>query len=475
MKKITNSAIVLFLLPVLIILVFSNRLLSQSHDHAPGTSCSEDAPAGEKPQTAVVTPLDPHAGHNHGPVPTASADPHAGHDHESYKDVGNTEIEKLSEEKCEHEIKMIDCDECRYELGAVKITDQLRTMMKTQVLAEVHKQQEIAFRGELEYDNQLFRTVTSVVPGVITFMPVRKGDNVEQGQVIATIESRELSHTALELQKQIAELELAQKKLAREEMLNEKKVGAMQSVQEARAARDMIALEIKCSKEQLALFGLPGKEIESLAAGRGDSVKKGILQITSPIQGRIVKIHANIGSAINDQQALAEIVNIKELRAVGQIKEADIPVVLKELKKGSLNGFITTQSFPGNLYPVKAVSADAGLKATTRMLEIQLSVKNPDELLRPGMFIEGTLGIGDAETKPVIPASAVLEDDGRFFVFVKHNDSMFFRRDVTIEGQRGESIVIGSGVHDGDEIVTEGSFLLKSDILRAKMGAGCAH
>lgn len=474
MKKINYSAIVLFLLPVLIVIVFSTRLLSQPHNHEPGAPCSEDAHAGHDHKPAAPA-VDPHAGHDHGPVAAATADPHAGHNHGSHKDVGNTAIEKLSEEKCEHKIKTIDCDECRYEIGAVKITDQLRAMMKTQLLGQMHKRQEISFRGELEYDNQLFRTVTSVVAGVITLMPVRRGDNVEQGQVIATIESRELSHTALELQKQIAELELAQKKLAREEMLNEKKVGALQSVQEARAARDMIALEIKCSKEQLALFGLTGKEIESLAAGRGDSVKKGRLQIISPIQGRIVKIHANIGSAVNDQQAIAEIVNIKELRAVGQIKEADISVVLKELKKGSLNGFITTQSFPGNLYPVKAVSADAGLKATTRMLEIQLSVKNPDELLRPGMFIEGTLEIGDAETKPVIPASAVEEDDGRHFVFVKYSDSMFFRRDVTIEGQRGDSIIISSGVHGGDEIVTEGSFLLKSDILRAKMGAGCAH
>lgn len=473
MKKLYKSVFSIILLLAVTTIFFSGRLFSQTHNHKPGESCSADAHSdhNNKPKAATI---DPHAGHNHGSE-TVEADPHAGHDHASHANVGSTPIEKLYEEKCEHDIKTIDCDECRYELGAVKINDQVKNLLKTQILSQVQKTRKISFRGELEYDNQFFRTVTSILPGLISSMPVRKGDIVEQGQVIATIESHELSHAALELQKQLAELELAQKKLAREEMLNQKKVGSMQSVQEARAARDLIALEIKCNKEKLAMFGLTDKEIESIAAGRGKSIQKGRLQITSPIQGRIANIYTNIGGAVNEQQALLDIVNIKQLRAIGQIKEADISSVIIELKKGSLSGFISTQAFPGNLYPVKAVSADAGLKAATRMLEIQLAVKNPDEMLRPGMFIEGTLNIGNAATKPVLPASAVMEDEGRHFVFIKHDDSMYFRRDVIIEEQHSDTITIGSGIQDGDEIVVEGSFLLKSDILRAKMGAGCAH
>ncbi|EKD81163.1 MAG: efflux transporter, RND family, MFP subunit, partial [uncultured bacterium] len=361
------------------------------------------------------------------------------------------------------------------ELGAVKITDQMKAMLKTQILSQSTRRDEIAFRGELEYDNQQFRTVASIVPGIIASMTVRKGDSVEQGQILAVIESAELSHLALELRKLVAELELAQKKLAREELLHEKKVGAMQTVQEARASRDLKALEIKCSKEQLTMFGLSGKEIAAITAGRGEASQKGQLRIISPIQGRIVNVHVNIGSAISEQQAILDIVNIKQLRAVGQISESDIATVITELKKGNLSGFIKTQAFPDMLYPVKAVSADAGIKPTTRTLEIQLEVKNSDELLRPGMFIEGTLQIGKSQQRPVLPASALLEDEGNSFVFVKHNDSMYIRRDITLESRHGDTIVVGSGIDEGAEVVIEGAFLLKSDILRGKMGAGCAH
>lgn len=442
------------------------------HDHAK-KAVAVDPHAGHD-HAKETAAADPHAGCDHAKKATA-ADPHAGHDHSSHANPGKMAIEDLFKQSCEHDIKTIDCDECRYELGAVKITDQAKAMLKTQKVSQTQRRDEIIFRGELEYDNQLFRTVASVLPGIIASMTVRNGDSVEQGQVLAIIESGELSHLALDLRKLVAELELAQKRLAREELLHDKKVGAMQTVQEARAARDLKALEIKCSKERLAMLGISEKDIKAIVAGRGESIQKGQLKVIAPIQGRVLKVHVNIGSAISEQQPILDIVNIKQLRAIGQIKESDISTVITELKKGVIKGFITTQAFPDMLYPVKAESANAGLNATTRTLGIQLTVKNSDELLRPGMFIEGTLQIGQNQQKQILPATAVLEDEGAYFVFVKHSDSMYLRRDISIESKHGDTVVVGSGLKDGTEIVTEGAFLLKSDILRGKMGAGCAH
>ncbi|HOI90566.1 MAG TPA: efflux RND transporter periplasmic adaptor subunit [Candidatus Rifleibacterium sp.] len=483
MKKIHFSLIIVLIASVVMIFTPADPLLSQAHDHKPGESCSHGQAAAPKPEPAA----DPHAGHNHAANDTCgghgqptAVDPHAGqdhaaHDHSAHTDFSGMPIDELYKPECEHKIKMIDCDECRYELGAVKMTEQLKKMLKTSTLATTAEKHEVAFRGELEYDNQLFRSVSSLVPGVIVAMPVRKGEIVEQGQVLVEIESPELSHTALDLQKLIAELALAEKKLAREEMLNEKKIGALQAVQEAKAARDLLAIEIKCSKERLKLSGLSDSEIKAVSAGGNSQLFKGRLKVASPIRGRVLMLHANIGGMVSERQALVDVVDISQLRAVGQIKEADLPAIVRALKKGAVNGYITTQAYPGFQFPVQALSADAGLKTETRMLEIQLAVKNPDELLRPGMFIEGTLQIGEGAAKPALPAAAVLEDEGKQFVFIKHQDSMLFRRNVTIDGQQGDTIFIGSGIKAGDEVVVEGSFLLKSDILRGKMGAGCAH
>lgn len=483
MKKLKFSLIVIFIFSVCMVFMQTDRLLSQAHEHGEACSHGHEAATVNKAETIA----DPHAGHNHSEKDTcgsheqpAAVDPHAGHDHSghdhsAHADFSGMPIEELYKPECEHKIKMIDCDECRYELGAVKMTEQLKKILKTSILSAISEKQEIAFRGELEYDNQLFRSVSSLVPGVIVAMPVRKGEIVEQGQVLAEIESPELSHIALDLQKLVAELALAEKKLAREQMLNEKKIGALQAVQEAKAARDLLAIEIKCSRERLKLSGLSDNEIKAVTAGRNDQLFKGRLKVVSPIRGRVLTLHANIGGAVSERQALVDVVDISQLRAVGQIKEADLPPVVRALKKGVVKGYISTQAYPGFQFPVQALSTDAGLKPETRMLEIQLAVKNPDELLRPGMFIEGSLQIGEGTARPALPAAAVMEDEGRQFVFIKYNDSMMIRRNVTIDGQQGDTVFIGSGIKTGDEVVVEGSFLLKSDILRGKMGAGCAH
>ena len=256
MKKIHFSLIIVLIASVVMIFTPADPLLSQAHEHGEACSHGHGAAAAPKAEPAV----DPHAGHNHAAHDDhdeherpAAVDPHAGHDHSghdhsAHADFSGMPIDELYKPECEHKIKMIDCDECRYELGAVKMTEQLKKMLKTSTLATTAEKHEVAFRGELEYDNQLFLSVSSLVPGVILAMPVRKGEIVEQGQVLVEIESPELSHTALDLQKLIAELALAEKKLAREEMLNEKKIGALQAVQEAKAARDLLAIEIKCAK-----------------------------------------------------------------------------------------------------------------------------------------------------------------------------------------------------------------------------------
>ena len=72
-----------------------------------------------------------------------------------------------------------------------------------------------------------------------------------------------------------------------------------------------------------------------------------------------------------------------------------------------------------------------------------------------------------------LPEEAVLEDGGRSFVFVRARGPYFIRRAVTT-GRTLDGWVEVAGIAAGDEVVTKGAFLLKSDVLRSKMGAGCA-
>ena len=73
-----------------------------------------------------------------------------------------------------------------------------------------------------------------------------------------------------------------------------------------------------------------------------------------------------------------------------------------------------------------------------------------------------------------IPPQALLEDEGANFVFKHWQDDYYVRRAVKVGRVFEELVEVLEGIEPGDTIVTEGAFLLKSDILREKMGAGCA-
>jgi cobalt-zinc-cadmium efflux system membrane fusion protein len=73
-----------------------------------------------------------------------------------------------------------------------------------------------------------------------------------------------------------------------------------------------------------------------------------------------------------------------------------------------------------------------------------------------------------------IPASALLSDEGRSFVFVRHDAEYWVRRPVEPGRRWGGFVEVKGGLAGGETLAAEGSVLLKSDVLRSKMGAGCA-
>jgi cobalt-zinc-cadmium efflux system membrane fusion protein len=113
------------------------------------------------------------------------------------------------------------------------------------------------------------------------------------------------------------------------------------------------------------------------------------------------------------------------------------------------------------------------LDEATRTARARVVVPNAERLLRAGMFATVTILAGAADAGVALPEEAILEDEGRSFVFVRAEGPYFVRRPVTV-GRTFAGWAEVTGIAAGDEVVSKGAFLLKSDVLRSKMGAGCA-
>ncbi len=458
---------------------------------APVASASAPAPAANT-HAGHAHADNSHAGHAHAaPAPTPArgdddkeeghgheGHAHAGHAHAGHAHAGHAHAHAVVGDpmtvKCEHNIRQIECDECRYELGVVKVAATATALLRVEPVQVVGGDVTIELNGELAFDENRVRCITPRFAGRLASLSVRVGDPVRAGEPLIVLESQDLAQAALDLRKRGAEAALAQKRFDREASLFAKKIGSEQDMQEAQSARDLANIECENAQRRLSLFGLDARRIGALTGSHRDPAGRGEMTILSPLSGRVIRRDGNIGDMVPADKELVVLADVTHLWAIAQVHENNMATVLTALGRGGVRGEITVAAFPGRTWEATAFGADAQLNTDTRTLPLRLLVENHDETLRPGMFVKVRLLVGNAGMKPTLPTAAILEDAGETFVFVKGPEDYYFKRSVVVGKANGPRTPVESGLKDGERVVVEGAFLLKSDILREKMGAGCA-
>jgi cobalt-zinc-cadmium efflux system membrane fusion protein len=109
-----------------------------------------------------------------------------------------------------------------------------------------------------------------------------------------------------------------------------------------------------------------------------------------------------------------------------------------------------------------------------RVLEARIVLSNPDSMLKPGMTATARIvGVPEAGAPPVIsvPRGAIQTIDGQPFVFVQLGDGKFRLNAIDRGADLDSGVEVKQGLIGDETIVTEGSFILKSEVLRAQMGS----
>jgi len=131
---------------------------------------------------------------------------------------------------------------------------------------------------------------------------------------------------------------------------------------------------------------------------------------------------------------------------------------------------VTTEDIAGKVFAGNVTAIDSEVDQTTRNIQIQATLANPDGKLRPGMFVQVELPLGASRDVIALPASAIN--------YAPYGDSVFVITDlkdpkgqtyrgvkqqfVKIQGARGDQVAVISGLNPGDEVVTSGVFKLRN-------------
>ena len=123
---------------------------------------------------------------------------------------------------------------------------------------------------------------------------------------------------------------------------------------------------------------------------------------------------------------------------------------------------IESVAYPGKNFSGKVISISPVLDPATRTNQVRVEVANPDNELKPEMFVNAKIKV-DLGEKVAVPESAVLDTGLRKIVYLSKENNILESREVVL-GQKAEGYYeVLNGLSEGDIVVTNGNFLVDSE------------
>ena len=403
---------------------------------------------------------------NKGSPPEPSHAAHTGHE-ESGETKARSDLERPVDElvalACEHGKKTFACDKCRYQIGFVRAPNSLTEggLLKT---AKVERQKvavPVALTGEIRFDERRVGHVSSQVEGIIKRVHVALGDKVKKGQPLVEIESvaiGEAQAASLEAQ---GLLKLARRNFERVSELRKENISSEKEFLQAKQEIDTAEIRAQGALGKLTRLGTAGNN-------------RGRLVLRAPMDGSVLVMHAVSGEVARGDVALVTVGDNTSVWVWADLYERDIATVKRGQTAVKLAASVSVKAYPGDEFAGTVDLVSPAMDESSSTVNVRVEVKNPDGRLLAGMFAAVKLFLPGTDETLAVPRNAVLEDEGRSFVFVHYRGEYYVRRPVITGRAWAAWIEIKKGLTEAQTVVDEGAFLMKSDVLRSKMGAGCA-
>jgi cobalt-zinc-cadmium efflux system membrane fusion protein len=132
---------------------------------------------------------------------------------------------------------------------------------------------------------------------------------------------------------------------------------------------------------------------------------------------------------------------------------------------------VSVTAFPDRTFKGKISYVSDVVDEKTRTEKARVTVDNSSGLLKPGMFatVLTETPAGGTERLIAVPEEAVLIDGARNYVFIQTAPDRFKRRDVEIGRNLGKRMEVTSGLKEGDPVVVNGAFILKSELKKSEL------
>ena len=314
--------------------------------------------------------------------------------------------------------------------------------------------------GRIDFDEQRLARIGATVTGRVTKIDALLGQDVGKGQVLAQLNSSELSSQQLAYLKARAQLELNRRNAERAKALFDADVIGAAELQRRESEYQISVAEARAAADQLKLLGVSPAAIDRLGKhGAVDSVAP----VVATIGGVVVERKLAQGQVVQPADSLFVIADLSRLWAVAQVPEQQV----SQVRTGQ-SVSIEVPALGNEKLVGKLIFVGQTIDPETRTVLVRTELDNREGRLKPAMLASMLI-----EARPVdrlvVPAGAVVRENDEDHVFVAEGDAGFRLLKVKLgPEQRGVRVVLG-GLKGGEKLVVDGAFHLNNERNRKEM------
>ena len=352
--------------------------------------------------------------------------------------------------------------------------DQANGQIETRPAAVSHEPPILRVAGRIvRADDRTWR-VGVRAQGIVDRVPVEPGEMVKAGQVLATYhadEAREARAQYLQARSDLHRAEaaaaLAERNADRMKTLLSLKAASVQQTEQAQqdalaaqaALRD-VQIEVDRARTWLEHdLHVPA----DLPAG-ADPEAANEVPIIAPGTGYIIEKNVTPGRTVDPAADAFVIADLSTVWMIAPVRPSEVT--------GLQVGQPVTVALPGgpaSRFAGTITNLGQEIDPTTRRLPIRITLANPNRVLRPEMLATAELPIGPPAPRLLVPSDAVQQVNGQDVVFVRSAPDRFELRPIHAGQIADGQVTVVEGLKEGEQVVVRGSFVLKSQLLRASL------
>jgi len=312
--------------------------------------------------------------------------------------------------------------------------------------------EEVIVPGEVTLD--LYRTsqITPRISAQIMARHAKLGDKVTKGQILVTLSSVDMADAQ-------GTLIVANREWNRVRKLGRNVVSERRFVEAQVAAQQ--------AKAKVLAFGMTPRQVAALLKQSDTSKATGTFTLLAPQDGTVLEDNFIVGEFIEPGRVLMQLGDESQVWIEAQLApDQAVHVSVGSPARILING---EHKMTG-----KVIQVHHRLDETTRTLPVRIAVDNQDDELHSGEYVNVAIKVGASAPVLALPESAIILMEGTTSVFRLEGDE-FHPTPIKTGAHRGGWVEVTGGLSEGNEIATSRVFLLKSLILKSKMGEGHGH